>query len=186
MVLEEIKHATRESHERLENSDILSVLTSGELTSESYRKILLKFYGYFRPVEFRIQASGIEKHVEDIRERQRAYLLMSDLRDLGYKGDPEFSMQLPSITSLDQAFGALYVLEGSTLGGQVITRNLRKVFGEEYSSRYFFGYGEKTAAKWTSFKASLETWCQNGGKKEQVIDSATLTFSLLEKWVKND
>lgn len=186
MVLEEIKQATRESHERLESSDILSVLTSGNLSDESYRRILLKFYGYFRPLEFRVLASGIENHVPDLRERQRAYLIFSDLKLLNYKGDPDFAMDLPAVTNIDQAFGVLYVLEGSTLGGQVITRNLKKNLGEESPSTFFHGYGDQTAAKWTGFKNCLETWCQNGGKKDKVIESARTTFSLLEKWVKND
>ena len=56
-----------------------------------------------------------------------------------------------------EALGALYVIEGSTLGGNVIAKQLSKTEGFDGISFHFFGcYQENTGPMWKSFKEALD------------------------------
>ena len=51
----------------------------------------------------------------------------------------------------------MYVVEGSTLGGQYIAKHVERRFGFRGGSgnAYFRGYGERTGSMWRSFKDDL-------------------------------
>jgi heme oxygenase len=77
--------------------------------------------------------------------------------------------------------GSIYVLEGSTLGGQVIGRALGEAaWLPEGGLTYFSPYGPRTGEMWRSFRRWLD---------DQRVDwndaaaGARRTFSLLEDWV---
>ena len=78
--------------------------------------------------------------------------------------------------------GALYVLEGSTLGGQMIARMLQKnpllnlVPGQ---LNFFLGYKKETGPKWKSFQAALNLL---DGETETLVSTARQTFSLFTQW----
>lgn len=56
------------------------------------------------------------------------------------------------------AAGALYVIEGSALGGRILSRRLQESLGIDPGSggRYFFGHGAETALRWRGFIEWLE------------------------------
>ena len=57
-----------------------------------------------------------------------------------------------------EALGAMYVIEGSTLGGNVIAKQLSKIEGFEEVTFNFFGcYQENTGPMWKNFKEVLDT-----------------------------
>jgi len=59
----------------------------------------------------------------------------------------------PDIKNPGDLVGTLYVVEGSTLGGQLIAKHLAKNLGitPETGGRFFGGYGENTVNFWTDF-----------------------------------
>lgn len=57
-----------------------------------------------------------------------------------------------------EALGAMYVIEGSTLGGNVIAKQLSKTEGFDEVTFNFFGcYQENTGLMWKNFKEVLDT-----------------------------
>lgn len=56
--------------------------------------------------------------------------------------------------SVPAAFGSLYVIEGSALGGQVITPRLERDLGLEpgRGASYFNGFGDRTGGMWREFR----------------------------------
>ena len=61
-----------------------------------------------------------------MEQRYRAPLILEDLARLGFPAQPPLCLAMPSLRTHAQLLGALYVMEGSTLGGQVIARQLDK------------------------------------------------------------
>jgi len=63
---------------------------------------------------------------------------------------------LPEIKNTAQAFGALYVIEGSTLGGQIIKKMVQKQLCMEGNNglSFFDGYREATSDMWQVFKGA--------------------------------
>jgi heme oxygenase len=75
------------------------------------------------------------------------------------------------------ALGALYVLEGSVLGGQVISKMIGRAIGTGSNAfSYFNFYGAQTMEKWAAFKNYLDTIPLTEEQKEYVIRSANDTF----------
>lgn len=121
-----------------------------------------------------------------LADRGKLALLRSDLRQLGMTADEIDRLASPADvwkprTSAD-AFGALYVMEGSTLGGKVIVKALRRLpdwpLGEPC---YFDPYGTETGMRWNAFKEYLNKVAVFDG--DAVVDSALQTFALLEHWM---
>jgi heme oxygenase (biliverdin-IX-beta and delta-forming) len=122
--------------------------------------------------------------------RHRSHLLRSDLEHLqgstaGNPPVPDWDSVLhaggadPSPGARDAGFlGALYVMEGSTLGGQFLARHVEQVLGltPGQGNAYFQGHGEATGAMWR------EVTEQIAGVPDAlapvVIEAARRTFAL--------
>jgi heme oxygenase (biliverdin-IX-beta and delta-forming) len=90
---------------------------------EDYAAILQCFYSYYLPIEQAIQQHVSSSILPDIEKRRTALLIADDLAFLGMPIDETTGAASPQIKSMAQAFGVLYVLEGSTLGGKMIVED---------------------------------------------------------------
>jgi heme oxygenase len=84
---------------------------------------------------------------------------------------------------LEAALGSLYVMEGSTLGGQVISRILDRSPDLIGRVRYFDPYGPRTGAMWRAFRAGLRGRVAAGADRRSIVAAAVQTFELLEDWL---
>jgi heme oxygenase (biliverdin-IX-beta and delta-forming) len=94
----------------------------------------------------------------DIRRRRKASFLLDDLACLGFSTDQlPLSNFLPMIESEPEAWGALYVLEGSTPGGRGITKMLLKQCPTLtlHDIKFFNGYSDETGPMWVRFQKAL-------------------------------
>lgn len=89
----------------------------------------------------------------DYRRRRRLPLLRADLASLRVRPGPRPAP--PSPTCQAEAMGMLYVLEGSTLGAQVIRRDLARAGADFRGLSFLDPYGAETGAMWRSFLAVL-------------------------------
>src|SRR5688500_6764104 len=168
----EVKQHTAQSHKELEDLLIPCLQSMHDL--DAYAHFLGSFYGFFKPVESEISSHLDEKLLPDFARRRKADLLLQDLSKLGQKDLPQVSKDLPDITNTWQAFGALYVLEGSTLGGKGITRLLLQHIPrlKKEQIRFFNGYGKDTGAMWTLFQRTLSALPAGTEEREQIRETA--------------
>jgi heme oxygenase len=85
----------------------------------------------------------------------------------------------------DQAdlVGALYVIEGATLGGQVISPQIqagRLGVTPEHGGRFFHGYGEQTTPRWNEFLSFAEQVCPDAARREKAAHTALAVFAEVE------
>ena len=80
--------------------------------------------------------------------------------------------------------GALYVTEGSTLGGQLISRHLAQRFGWKNGEghRFFSCYGAETGRMWASFREEL-TRLSEPSPEDMIVDGARKMFRTLHNWL---
>ena len=66
--------------------------------------------------------------------------------------------ELPSIRSHQHALGALYVIEGSTLGGKIISKMISHQIPstDGHGLTFFNSYGDDTITMWERFKVILD------------------------------
>jgi heme oxygenase len=75
-----------------------------------------------------------------------------------------------------EAWGALYVFEGSTLGAVVIARLV-----EDATFRYLEGYGAETEAMWSSMKVILDNAIRSEEDLAGSVTAARRVFAQFEK-----
>ena len=152
-----------------------------------YRRRLEQFHGFYRPVEERLQVlGGWGKHGIDLGARSKVLLLEADLRVLGAEAVENLPVcwELPDLTDVVNGFGCLYVLEGSTLGSQFISRHVHKMLGvtPEGGGRYFHGYGARTGEMWREFGAALTAFAVERDTQDRIVENAIATFRRLRGW----
>jgi heme oxygenase len=186
MLLKEIRSRTADNHARLENTPLLSSFSRQRIDMPTYLEILRRFYGYFGPLESRLDAfPALREWLPDYTERRKARLLLDDLESLHNPVEPDPCRELPGISTDAQAFGCLYVMEGSTLGGKIIYNTLKNQLGLDKSTgaSFFYGYGPATGEKWKTFGSRMEAFGRETGTDDAIIAAANDTFLMFEQWL---
>ncbi len=157
---------------------------------QQYVRTLGVFLGFFEPLEHRLAAvAGWNAFGIDLRNRRRAHLLRTDLYALGVSDQDIAALprchRLPHLTNRYIGLGCLYVLEGSTLGGQLISRELTSRFGiEQFSGTSFFcSHGANVGQAWKEFGSSVRTHVNDPIKEAATVKAAEETFTCFAGWI---
>jgi heme oxygenase len=182
-----LKHQTEAAHQDLEA--LMMPWLQGIATRADYALLLKGFYGYFAPLEDAIAPFITTDVLPDGAHRRKASSLLSDLSQMEVAVDElTLATRLPQIQSLPQALGALYVMEGSTLGGRGITKMLQKKEGlhlQLNNLQFFNGYGDGTGPMWTAFVNVLNSFCGTDAEVAQMVASANQSFLLFKTWLQD-
>lgn len=179
-----LKEKTNIQHSQIENTPLLSKLINNNITLNEYQLLIRKFYGYIAPCENLIQGMSSRNL---LMQREKSLSLLSDLAALGIeRHSVEYCCDLPQLKSYEQVLGYMYVMEGSTLGGQIIAKILRETLNltPENGARYFYGYGKNTRNKWVEFCQLLNDSIHHEHTNEIII-AASQTYSTLHNWMVN-
>jgi heme oxygenase (biliverdin-IX-beta and delta-forming) len=183
MITEHLKHVTRHAHADLEKLVIEKIRQVH--SPAGYLQLLDIFYGFYKPVEEKIDAFIDHSHLPDFNQRRKSVSLLQDMQHLTADASGMLCADLPEITSPAQSLGALYVLEGSTLGGAIICKLLKKEMGEHAPQGFLFfnGYGASTMQMWTIFKDRINTYSNDVATQRQMAEAATDTFVKFKNWI---
>lgn len=184
-----LREETRADHERVER--VVPVMRD-DLDVAAYRQLLSRFYGYHAPVEARLET--LAPHLPaglDWVVRRKCPALRRDLLALGLD---ESNLErlprcraIPDLSRPARALGCLYVLEGASLGGQVICRHLERLAPEITRNRRFFcGYGEQTGVMWHAFRRALLRGVPTLAEQDEAIDAAHETFRTFAVWMSEE
>lgn len=187
-LLQTLKAETRSHHERAER---VVRLMSPDLTPFGYRRHLEALYGLYAPWEASL-AACLEGRFPELRlaERRKVPLLEEDLRALGHDGASLALLPrhpgLPFLSEVPEALGTLYVLEGATLGGQLILRHLTRHFERASVGGFVFfrAYGESVGPMWKAFGEALPRACPEPALAPRVVRGAQDTFEAFEAWLR--
>ncbi len=184
MILKKLKEATKEQHEALESVvDVMNRM----FTKEDYGNLLTKFYRFYTAMEAELPAAELKAEGFDIEERRKLPLLERDLTSLGLLEEARSAANVkPVIPTLDtaaKAFGAVYVMEGATLGGQVITRHLRDHLGisVEEGGAFFNSYGHMVGPMWKAFGEAVTDFAEKNNDDDAIVETAKQTFDCFRK-----
>ena len=181
-ILMRLRTESRAEHEAIEQE--LDLVGPG-LTRPTYISRLEQLYGSYAPLEARLAARGVFDAPAAAAWpasglQRKTPLLIADLDLLGGRAPAQLPLckELPELVGAAEVLGCLYVLEGATLGGQVISRHLRSTLGigAESGGRFFHGYGAETGPKWRAFSATLVAFAREHGQQERMVRSAIATF----------
>jgi len=178
-----LKEGTREVHTGLEKKLVAQIRKVG--TTKDYIQLLELMYGFYQPLQ-----NQLEPFLDTIpqlggRGRQAANILQ-DIHDLDPHHIPQIQhcKILPDIHSAAAALGALYVTEGSTLGGRHITRMIARQLDIPATKGFSFfdAYGDSTAQMWENFRDILNQ-PRSQNEQQEMKNAAMETFSTFNNWI---
>ncbi len=179
MLNEQLKDSTQPSHQALEKK-MVSIIKKIR-TRQDYVKFLKLMYGYYSALEKRVQ-----DYVSDmeIGKRRKAERLLEDISYFESTATPDICKELPPITSHAEALGAMYVMEGSTMGGKIIAKMIEGQAGINGPSGFSFfnGYGEENGRMWEEFKVFLNRPFDEIEKLNLIL-TANRTFITFYNWI---
>ena len=185
--LNRLRSQTAELHERLEQLPLSLLLTSPQLTLKDYIYYLQMMYAVNIDAEKNIY-SMLHKVITDIEVRKKSHYIKEDIAFLNSDMQAiTFSFLQPlSECSIAFALGIMYVLEGSTLGGRFILKNVEKILqlNEQKGASYFAGYRSSTSEKWKSFINAMVDYQSKTNNDATIIDGAKHAFNSIYNLMK--
>ena len=190
MILKRLKLATSACHTALEDQ---LPLMKDDLSLSSYRQFVGRFFSFYAPLESQLMVSPHWRSLAfDYTARQKTPHLTLDLLALG-SSSAELAAtprctNLPVLTTPEDLLGCLYVIEGATLGGRIITRQLQTQLGltPESGCAFFDGYGAQTGSNWKAFCTMLSNHADlhaDENRHAAIVAGANRTFETLTLWL---
>lgn len=177
-VSEYLKQNTASYHDAAEKLFNSAKIFNKTFTLEDYKKIIHTNYLMLLHSEDKI-FEELKDYSEKLKlsDRKKLPLIEKDLKSLLLeKSVADHELEL---ISQHEALGAMYVIEGSTLGGNVIAKQLSKTEGFDGVTFNFFGcYHENTAAMWKNFKETIDAEVREK-KYDEVLSGAKKLYTFL-------
>lgn len=183
-----LRNGTHAEHVRLNQHPLLAGLTRSGYALATYRVVLTAYFHFYRALEAAIDqalAAGLSRFT--YAPRRKLPWLASDLAYFGI--DPESeglssSILQPALALTDEGrlLGALYTIEGSSLGGQVISRHLaaHHALSPDKGARFFYGYGDQTMPLWQQFDSFINAALTHEAVRQRALQAARTTFATME------
>ncbi|MEJ8835897.1 biliverdin-producing heme oxygenase [Ramlibacter sp. AN1133] len=170
-----LRAATRAHHERLDRLIDLRRLRD----ARRYARVLQVLDGFLAAWEPCVTPALPPAWHAWLRQRSRRPFLQQDLRVLGLAAGAHPGAMSPFATA-GAAWGSVYVIEGSALGGQAITRSLADAgLRPDRGAAYFHGWGTATGAMWKEVRTLLDQQLADPHILVQACEGACATFDAL-------
>ena len=159
-------------------------LMNENLCREEYIAFLLGIYGVVAAWEQYAASNGPLWIRDIVLNRQRRQMLEDDLTWFNVSRSEQSQPTLPEISSEAAFLGSMYVMEGSTLGGQLISRHVERVLGlgAGHGDAYFRGHGDGTGILWKEFCDVLRTRIPDT-EADTAIHAARAMFKVFGSWM---
>ena len=182
-LLQMLRAATAVQHKALEAR---LPLTRPELDVATYTQVIKAYYGFHLPLQQRLQAFDSVENADTGRLKITA--LVKDLLALGLTPSqidalPQCS-DLPVLENPSHLLGIQYVMEGATLGGQVLRRIIADRLSIDAASggEFLDVYGQDTGRLWKAFLKRLAD-ADHPDHNQDVTSAACATFASFERWL---
>ena len=175
---EVLRLETQEIHERMHRHRGFAAVQNATIDRTSYSLLLRRLHGFYVP--FEIAAAIIPN---------RSRWLKNDLLALKVPAnalaDIPLCPDIPHFATPAQKLGALYVVEGSTLGGRALCGKLDGLLGHGGTAgrSFFSGFGAQTGFLWREYLDQLAGVPMEHDARAPVISAAMTTFGIFETWL---
>jgi heme oxygenase len=190
-----LREATRDAHEAAEATAGMRRLLAGELGEAGYAGLLRAQLSLFR--EWEAARSDWLAALTEWRYTSRAALIETDLHRTHFSGDalphetatPIADESAPTVWAAPTVssapaggnahWGELYVIEGSALGGRVITRRLRELYPQ--LPHTFYAVGEIAPSNWRRFQSLLDHALPDEASQQAAVEAAQRMFAQFQQ-----
>lgn len=181
MFHEHIKSATTTEHRQAEEHSYGREIMGRTLNPTQYAHLLVANYSYISAWEDQWDKLAFEVPASlQLDSRRKSDLLRSDLEKAGVSPSSVKPAEIALPENYAQFMGRMYVIEGSTMGGAVIEKQLKLNENLNQSGFEFYGgYGPDLMPRWRSFLAELNQ-ITSEADQEECITWAKQSFRDME------
>jgi heme oxygenase len=190
--MERLRTDTREDHEATEATLLSRAINAGTVSREAYKAQLRAYHQVHHAIERSLEAAAKEsKAVRAVVEQagKKTPALSDDLdrlADVVALDSPALRtavaalVRVVSPVNTAAVLGALYVLEGSSLGATVLLPKLQQALSLKKEGLSFYrGHGAETRSRWNAFGERMDQALADPASQEVAIASARATFAAL-------
>ena len=188
--MERLRAETSEEHEATEATALSRAMLAGSVSPEAYKAQLRAYHQVHHALERSLGAAAKESPaVRAVVEQvgKKTPVLSDDLDRLAEvvaADSPALRAAVAAlvrvVSQVDEAalLGALYVLEGSSLGATVLLPRLQQALGlKDEGLSYYRGHGAETRSRWNAFGERMDEALAAPAAQEVAIASARTTFA---------
>lgn len=176
-VMARLRSETADAHARVD-----ALVDLEDLSRARYVALLRGFRRSQAAVEdaLAVHAQTLGAFDYDVIERSKIQRLNDDLSALGE--DVAKTNDRLELADAGAAFGAVYVVEGSTLGAKIIARHAESLgISPAHGGNFLHGYGERTGTMWKRTGQSITSFADRHPTCEgSMLAGAHATFALFE------
>lgn len=177
-----LRRETRSEHAVLDQHPDFAALVEGTLGLEGYRRLMRRIHALYRgldgPIARACVLHGLDRH--GFAYAPRTPMLARDIAGLGLREDLHgvFTPHLDLDTPWRLA-GALYVIEGSVLGGSMLSLATQTLLDESgaAANAYWQWCRREGAARWSMTCRMLDAMGAHEAKQSHMVDGARATFA---------
>ena len=183
-VLTRLRAETRDLHDAAEST---VGLLDGPFDIRAYQAVLQRWYGFLVVLEPRLTAWHHAHGLLDWEQRHKIPLLATDLETLGVDRAARLRLPrcplVPTLAGTAEALGALYVVEGSTLGGRVQQDRLPAGSVPDGAQHFLGAYGPDLGRRWHGYRVVTSRWVSGEpARADAVVAAARATYEALVAW----
>lgn len=154
-ITEVLRLATQTQHNNLHHHP-LHAITHPDYNLVNYLSLLNAYYCIYSALEQVIQDYLATTNCEfNYTPRLKTAKLLKDIAYFKQTLPTQPLCKPPGVNDIASLIGILYVIEGASLGGQLLCRSLAKQYAlnAEQGCCFFTGYANLTASHWREFQA---------------------------------
>lgn len=181
-----LRIATRADHDAIEQDHPIGAIFDRDNCHDVYLKTILSLACWYQPLEKRLRQQPILMALPMADARwHKAEWLIADLTAAGQSADilPAAPGDLPVPGDAAGWLGVAYTLEGATLGGAVLARQIRERLGASVPCRFYQGYGDDNGRYWQAMVSYLNHHLTEPPALASAIAGARSCFAALQSWL---
>lgn len=172
MMLEKLREATHALHKEVEKDNLANLIISHKISLEEYKLLLYQNF-----VAYKITEEEIARHLEEFNGTKHKQI-KKDLENLDINTSGIILDQnLFKCNNRAEAFGAAYVVEGSALGGMMISKEVFNCSGlNSIKIHHFFNGDRQNIKDWRNFTRLLKNQQFTLAEEDEATNKAKETF----------
>ncbi len=176
-MINKLRTATEELHREIEKENLARLIMSHKIELEEYKLLLLQNY-----VAYKITEAEIAGFLPDFKQVKSNHL-EQDLKNFNIDTTIEPSLAEEfKINSRADAYGAAYVVEGSALGGMMISKELKNCGNlSGIKEQQFFNGDRQNVNGWNRFLKELRNTEFSAEEETLAVEKAKETFNFFGK-----
>lgn len=184
-LFERLHQTTHLAHRRLERR---VEACCSKFDVHNYRRLLQDFWGFYQPLERKLIVLA-DPILFSPSSRGKAFRLKQDLLALGMTEAAIAALplcgRLPAVPTLSRAFGVLYVIESTPVGGRIADMHVLEKLGIHPSQggAFFSSYGLPDDQNRQNFKTAMMMAAEEPSFQLLAVEAAVDTLDCLEAWL---